>query len=222
MITDRNIITVLLADDHPTTLAGIRAILQEAPDIQVVGETDNGKDAMRLVTELCPQVLLLDLIMPGPSPAELERWVRANCPETNTLVLTAHDRDAYLSSMMDAGAVGFISKTEKAEQLIQAIRLAAGGEILFDSEQLARAQGWREKAGNKWESLTDREREILRLLSDGLDNKAIAEKLVISSKTTAFHVTNILKKLGVNSRHEAVAWLHKYFPVDSNNIEGEN
>lgn len=214
MSPKQNPITVLLADDHPTTLAGLRAILQDAQDIEVVGDADNGNDIKRLVAEFCPRILLLDLVMPGPSPAELEKWVRTNYPETITLVLTAHDRDVYLANMIEAGAAGFISKTENVEQLIQAIRRAAGGEILFNSEQLSRAQHWREQAGNKWESLTKREHEILILLSNGLDNKAIAEKLVISSKTTAFHVTNILEKLGVNSRHEAVAWLKKYLPIN--------
>jgi two-component system, NarL family, response regulator LiaR len=212
MSPDRNIITILLADDHPTTRAGIRAILQEASDIKVVGEADNGNDTMRLVAELSPQILLLDLQMPGPSPAELEKWVRKNYPNTITLVLTAHDRDAYLASMIDAGAVGFLSKTERAEQLIAAIRRAAGGEILFESKQLARAQRWREEVGSKWQKLTNREREILQLLAGGLDNMTIAEKLKVSPKTIAFHVTNVLGKLDVKSRHEAIAWLHKYFP----------
>lgn len=214
MSPDRNVITVLLADDHPTTRAGIRAILQKAPDINVVGEADNGNDTMRLVAELGPQILLLDLQMPGPSPAELERWVRKNHPGTTTLVLTAHDRDAYLASMMDAGAAGFLAKTEKEEQLIAAIRRAAHGEILFKSEQLVRAQRWREEAGNKWKTLTRREREILRLFANGLDNEAIAKKLNISPKTIAFHFTNIMDKLEVRSRHESVAWLHHYMPDD--------
>lgn len=167
---------------------------------------------MQMVAELCPQILLLDLEMRGPPPAELERWVRTNCPETITLVLTAHDRDAYVASMMDAGAAGFIAKTEGAEQLVAAIRRAAGGEHLFDSEQQARAQRWRETAGSKWESLTERERAILRLLADGLDNKMIAEKLVISPRTAAFHITNILRKLEVKSRTEAAAWLRNHVP----------
>lgn len=214
MPPNQSIITVLLADDHPTTRAGIRAILEKTPDIKVVGEADNGNDVIRLVPELGPQILLLDLQMPGPSPAKLEKWVRENYPETITLILTAHDRDAYLTSMMDAGAAGFLAKTEKSENLIVAIRRAANGEILFASEQLARARRWREEAGNKYASLTKRENEILHLLADGLDNNAIAEQLNISSKTIAFHITNVLKKLGVKSRHEAIAWLHNYMPYD--------
>ena len=214
MPPNQSIITVLLADDHPTTRAGIRAILEKTPDIKVVGEADNGNDVIRLVPELGPQILLLDLQLPGPSPAKLEKWVRENYPETITLILTAHDRDAYLTSMMDAGAAGFLAKTEKSENLIVAIRRAANGEILFASEQLARARRWREEAGNKYASLTKRENEILHLLADGLDNNAIAEQLNISSKTIAFHITNVLKKLGVKSRHEAIAWLHNYMPYD--------
>lgn len=212
MSLDQSIITVLLADDHPTTLAGIRTILQKAPDIKIVGEADNGYDTIRLAAKLCPQVMLLDLQMPGPSPAELEKQVRKICPETKTLVLTAHDRDVYLASMMDAGAVGFLAKTESAEQLVDAVRRAAGGEILFDSEQLARVRRWREAAGDKLQTLTRREREILRMSAEGLDYSEIASKLSISTKTTAYHMTNILKKLGVKSRHEAIAWLHKHLP----------
>lgn len=116
------VITVLLADDHPTTLAGIRAILRDTSDIKVIGEAENGNEVMELVPKLCPKILLLDLLMPGPSPAELEKWVRTNHPDTVTLVLTAQDRDAYLANMMDAGVAGFIVKTESSEQLITAIR----------------------------------------------------------------------------------------------------
>lgn len=206
------IITVLLADDYPATRAGIRAMLSKHPDIQVVGEAESGNDVEKLVDELCPQILLLDLVMPGPAPSELERRIREEHPEVITLVLTAHDRDAYLANMIDAGVSGYLHKTERAERLAEAIRRAAHGEILFDSEQLKRARDWREGAGKKWESLTRREREILRLLGQGFDNVAIGKKLVVSPKTVAFHVTNILSKLSAKSRHEAVAWLHKHLP----------
>lgn len=211
--TSKNPITVLLADDHPTTRAGIRTILHETPDIQVVGEAENGFQVQEMIAELRPNILLLDLVMPGPTPAELEKWVRTNFPETITLVLTAHDRDAYLTSMMDAGVSGFLSKTETGERLIVAIRRAASGSSLFTEEQFQRAMRWRERAGIKWEDLTNRERQILQLLTEeGCDNKCIAEKLGITIKTAAFHVTNILKKLDVKSRHEAITWAHKYLP----------
>jgi DNA-binding NarL/FixJ family response regulator len=201
-------ITLVIADDHEFLRAGIRKILSEEPDMQVIGEAENGDQVKKLVASLRPQVLLLDLIMPDTSPAGLERWVRRNYPETITLVLTAHDRDAYLASMIEAGVAGYMTKNQGSEQLIAAIRRAVGGEILFDSAQVVRARNWHEQAGKKWETLTKREREVLQLLAEGLDNEAIAEKLMISPKTIEFHITNILKKLKVNSRHKAVAWFH--------------
>lgn len=212
LLPSPNPITVLLADDHPTTRTGIRSILQETPDIQVVGEAENGFQVQEMVAELRPNILLLDLVMPGPTPTQLEKWVRTNFPEIITLVLTAHDRDAYLASMMDAGASGFLSKIETGERLISAIRRAASGASLFTEEQFERALRWKQAAGKKWQTLTEREREIIRLLAEGYDNKELAKKLDIAPKTAAFHITNILKKLDVKSRHEAIAWVNKYLP----------
>jgi two-component system response regulator DevR len=205
-------ITLVLADDHAVIRAGIRAILSKAPDIEIVGEAENGDEVQERVATLRPRILLLDLKMPGPHPAEIERWVRSNYPDTVTLVLTAHDRDSYLTKMIDAGASGLIDKNESGERLVGAIRRAASGEILFDRGQLDRARQWRESAGEKWESLTTREREILRLLVQGFDNARIAESLTVTSKTVAYHITNILEKLEVGSRQEATAWVHKYLP----------
>ncbi len=207
-------IPLILADDHPLTRAGIREILSAARDILVVGEAQNGAEARELVAALHPRILLLDLKMPGDSPVEIERWVRQHSPETVTLVLTAHDRDFYLSKMMEAGVAGYLSKSERAENLIAAIRRAAAGEALFTEEQIARSRRWREQAGDKWDSLTGREREVLRLATAGLSNRAMAEKLGVTPKTVAFHLSTILDKLGLRSRYEAAAWLHKYFPDD--------
>ncbi|MFZ5920834.1 MAG: response regulator [Chloroflexota bacterium] len=206
-------ITILLADDHATTRAGIRALLDAAPDMQVIGEAENGLEAQRMVAELQPNILLLDLVMPDLRPTELEKWVRTHFPDTTTLILTAHNRDAYLASMEEAGAAGLVDKNEPAEKLLESIRRAARGEILFDDLQLARARRWRREAGDKWNGLSEREREVLRLLAnEGLDNAAIAERLSIAPKTASFHVEHIMKKLEVKSRLEVVAWLHKYFP----------
>lgn len=211
-------IRLLMADDHPVTRAGIRAVLSAAPDIHVVGEAQNGHEVQALVSQLRPHILLLDLQMPDTHPAEIERWVRAHAPETITLVLTAHDRDAYLADMMEAGVAGFLAKSEPDEGLIAAIRRAAGGEILFDDAQLARVRCWRKVAGEKWESLTERERQVLQYLTQGLSNKAIAEKLCVTSKTVAYHITNILSKLDVTSRQEAAAWVHTHLPADLEKI----
>jgi DNA-binding NarL/FixJ family response regulator len=205
-------ITLILADDHAVARAGIRAILSTTPDIEIVGEAENGAQVQDLVAKLRPRMLLLDLKMPGPPAAEIEKWVRTNYPDTVTLVLTAHDRDSYLTRMIDAGAAGLLDKSESGERLIGAIYRAASGEFIFDNNQLNRARQWRLSAGEKWESLTNRERETLRLLVNGFDNARIAEVMSVTSKTVAYHVTNILEKLEVNSRQEAVAWMHKYSP----------
>jgi len=182
-------IRVLLADDHPVTRAGICAILEDAPDIQIVGEAKDGIEAKRMVADLCPDILLLDLVMPGPRPSEIEAWVRTHHPETITLVLTAHDRDAFLADVVEAGAVGFVTKEEAPERLVEAIRRAARGEILFDSGQLARARRWREEVGERWESLTEREREVLTLVAQGKSNREIAERLCVTEKTVEKHVS---------------------------------
>jgi len=199
-------IRLLLADDHPATRAGIRAILAQASDILIVGEAQDGYEAQRLVAELQPQILLLDLHMPGLRPAELEKWVRVHYPETITLVLTAHERDAYLSDMADAGVSGFLGKNRSPEQLIDAIRRAAHGEILFNSEQLARIRSWRAEIGQRWASLTDRERQVLTLVAQGKTDQQIAEELHLHVKTVGNHVSSILSKLNVATRTEAAVW----------------
>lgn len=199
-------ITVLLADDHSITREGIRSILSKAPDIQIIGEAQDGNQIKKLVAKLRPQILLLDLIMPNLSPVDLEEWVRTNYPETITLILTAHDRDVYLAGMMEAGAVGYLDKKLRAAQLISSIRRAARGEMLFDQEQIDRVFRWKKNVTVKWESLSDREREVLQLLTEGADNKSIANYLAITINTVEKHLAHIYKKLGVNSRSEAIHW----------------
>jgi DNA-binding NarL/FixJ family response regulator len=210
----RKYITLLLADDHPLARAGVRTLLSNAPDIQIIGEANDGNEAQILVAEFRPNVLLLDIQMPGPSAAEIEKWVRLQFPATATLILTAHCRDAYLAETMDAGVSGFLSKSESGQTLARAIRRAANGEILFDTEQLTRIYQWRRTAGKKWNSLTKRERQILRFMSAGCKNTLIAENAGITTKTVESHIYKILEKLDMNSRQEAVAWLNKYIPED--------
>ena len=203
-------ITLVFADDHPVTRTGIRMLLSEAPDIEIVGEAENGDQVQSLVAELRPLILLLDLKMPGRPSAEVERWVRANHPETTTLILTAHDRDAYLVEIMDAGAAGLLSKEASAERLVGAIRRAVSGEILFDDQQLGRAQRWRKVAGIKWGNLTERERQVLKLLAQDLDKAETARRLKIVEKTVDYHISNMLPKLGFKSFKEAVVWFNTY------------
>lgn len=199
-------ITVLVADDHPLALEGVRSILEKAPEIKIVGEAQDGNEIKPMVAKLLPRILLLDLKMPNLNPVEMERWVRENYPETLTLVLTAHDKDAYLSNMMDAGAVGYLDKKLQASQLITSIRRAAQGNFIFDKERIERAKRWREEVTAMWESLSKREHDVLQLLTEGKDNNGIAESLVISINTVETHLKNMYKKLKVSSRTEAVQW----------------
>lgn len=201
-----DIITVLIADDHEMTRKGIRNFLEQAPDLQIVGEAQSGEEIQEMIACYRPQILLLDLIMPNFSPAELEKWVRTHYPETITLVLTAHDRDVYLSMMMDAGVAGYLDKKLRAGDLIAAIRRAARGEFLFEKAQFERARRWKEEVSQKWDSLSIREQEVLKLLTDGLENRAIADCLGIQANTVEKHLQNLYKKLGVTSRMEAMRW----------------
>jgi DNA-binding NarL/FixJ family response regulator len=213
MDTALQAIRVLIADDHPTSRMGIRAVLDRESGIQRVGEAQDASEAMELVAELHPDILLLDLVMPGPRPHEVERWVRAKHPRTTTLVLTAHDRDCFLARMVDAGVAGFLRKDAPEATLVRAIRRAARGEILMTRAQLERVEAWRTEVAEPWQRLTAREREVLELLVEGDSAKEIGRKLVIERTTVWTHIGNIVKKLGVDSRAEAIAWawLHKVF-----------
>jgi len=199
-------ITILVADDHPLALEGVRSILEKAADIKIIAEVQDGNEIKLKVAELHPRILLLDLKMPNLNPVEMEKWVRENYPETITLVLTAHDKDAYLSNMMDAGVAGYLDKKLQAGQLISSIRRAANGDILFDKEQIDRVHRWRKDVRKRWESLTIREREVLHWVTEGSDNKSIASHLSISVNTVEKHLRNIYAKLGVTSRTEAAHW----------------
>ena len=199
-------ISVLIVDDHPSIREGLRAMIERTADIYLVGAAQDGEEARQLLEKLHPKILLLDLVMPGFSPSVFEKWVRENYPDTITLVLTSHDRDAYLAHMLEAGVAGYLNKNIQSEDLMNAIRRAARGENLIDEDQKIRARYWLEGVEQKWNSLSEREQEILRLLALGATNKFISRDLQISFKTVDKHVENIYKKLGVASRTEAALW----------------
>lgn len=208
----RHVITLLLADDHPPLRAGLRTLFEQYPDIEVVGEAENGDEVLPLVERLRPDILLLDLIMPGMRPAEIEKQVRMRWPETSTLILTGHSRDAYLAEMMAAGVSGFLEKNESGEKLVESIRNAASGTFLYTEEQIERVRNWRTNVEDKLNSLTKRERQVLVLIAQGEENAAIAERLCITSKTVEYHITRILKRLNLPTRQKAAAWVHLHFP----------
>jgi DNA-binding NarL/FixJ family response regulator len=213
-------ISILLADAHPVIRAGIRAILSATPDIRIVGEAESGFDVQGLVAELKPRVLIQDLQMPGPKPADLALWICRNYPGTETIILSAYVRDAYLSIMMDAGVSGFLLKNEPSQNLIVAIRRAARNESLFSNDHLERALRWRREFGVKWSGLSSKEKKALSLIMQGKNNTSLAVEMQVTPKTAAYHITNILKKLNVKSRSEAIAWVNKFAPLDLEEIPG--
>lgn len=203
---DTSVIRVLIADDYPVTRHGIRTILEQAPDIEVVGEATDGTEAMALVEQLCPDVVLLDVEMPGPRAWEVEAWIRHNYPDIIGLVLSAHNRDEYLAEMMEAGAVGYLDKQIPSPQLVQAIRRAARGEYLFEVEQFRRAQCWRTEVRARWERLSPREQEVLQALAQEASTHEIAQQLGISPQTVSTHICKLIRKLEVKNRAEALTW----------------
>lgn len=218
LYSDTKIITTVIADDEPIARAGIRSLLVPAENIEVIGEAQNGFEVKELIFKLHPQILLYDLKMSGPHPYAIPKWIRENYPKIATLVLTSHDRDVYLTTMMDAGVAGYLSKAESAEHLIDAICRAAEGMVYFSAEQIARAQKWKDVA-KTWKAMTRREQELLQHLALGEDNKTIANSLNITLKTVEFHITNILKKLNMNSRDEVIVWMLKHHPSDCDIIK---
>ena len=214
------LIRVLVADDHTLAREGIRTLLQAARDIEVVGEARDGAEAQRMVAALRPDILLLDLVMPGPAPSDIERWVREHYPETTVLILTGHDRDHFLAQAVEAGVAGYLTKDVAQTDLVAAIRRAAGGEVLITNEQFARARRWSREVNERWEGLTEREREVLGILVQGKSNAEIAEALSITVRTVEMHLTNVMQKLDVHSRTEAVVWMHDNLPEDMRKTTG--
>ncbi len=201
-------IRVLLADDHPLVRAGIRATLTAEPDLTVVGEAINSHEVQRLCQELDPDVLLLDLNMPGPSPAKTVAYVREQCPELRVLVLTAYDDDAYVRGMVAAGVSGYVLKDEAPQMLVRAIRAVMEGNHWFSRplvEKLAQ-KSTGAMVRTETQSLTARELEVLRLVATGKTNQEIAVALGISVKTVEKHLGELFTKLGVASRVEAAVY----------------
>lgn len=199
-------IRVLLADDHPALRMGLRVLLDRAPDIQVVGEADDGEMALALIERLHPDVAVLDCQLPGVEGAAVAQEVARRGLPVRVVALSAYDDDRYLAGMLAAGAVGYLLKNEAPGQIVAAVQAAMRGEWLWTPQQQARVERWQAEVARVRDSLTDREREVLRCVADGLSNKEIAQALHITVRTADFHVSNILRKLGAISRVEAAVW----------------
>jgi two-component system response regulator NreC len=203
-------IRVLIADDHTIVRSGLRLLLEAEPDIEVVGEALEGREAINLVEKHLPDVILMDISMPGMDGLEATRQIKAAWPQVKVLVLTMHRSDEYFFEMLKAGASGYILKGAETSDLIHAVRVVGRGEVFLYptmAQKLVKDYlsftRWGEGTGS---TLSPREKEILRLLSEGCSTKEIAEKLVISPSTVHSHRSNLMTKLGLNTRHELIQY----------------
>lgn len=201
-------IRVVLADDHPIVRSGIRELLAAADDIAVVGEAADGRSALRLVDDLQPDVLLLDMELPEISGIDVVRTLRDAGSPVRILALSAYDDEQYIRGVIGHGAAGYLTKEEALETIVHAVRGVARGEDGWLSRRAAaRMAAWSRRAENPPHvALTAREIEVLRHLARGWSNQQIAHELVISERTVRFHLTNVYDKLGLASRAQAIAW----------------
>jgi DNA-binding NarL/FixJ family response regulator len=206
-------IHVLLADDHPLIRAGIRSILAAESDLTLVGEATTGDEAQRLCQELQPEVLLLDLQMPGLPPSEIVSYLREHCPSVSVLILTAYDDNAYVHDLAGSGIVGYVLKDEAPEAVVQAIRTVVQGGTWFSRsviEKLIRLETDEPVQEAEELSLTGREQQILSMMAQGWDNARLAVELNLAKQTVRNYVSRIYTKLGVSSRAEAIVWARKH------------
>ncbi len=201
-------IRVLIADDHPLVRCGIRETLHGADDIALVGEASRGDEAQRLCRELLPDVLLLDLQMPGATATETVTEVRAHCPTTRVIILTAYDDEVYVRRMLAEGAVGYVLKDEVTEVILTAIQTAMQGGIWLSHAVSDKLTTGKSQVQMRAEDpdLTVRERQLLDAIACGWRNGRIADELSVTEKTVRQYVSGLYAKLGVNSRGEAIVW----------------
>jgi len=206
-VTKLDAITLLLVDDHELVRQGVRAFLDAQPDLKVVAEAASGREAVEAAKAHAPDVVLMDLLMPGMDGVETTRAVKEASPESHVVVLTSHHDDAYVFAALRAGALGYVLKTIGAEELAGTVRRAAHGEpTLHPSIALRLMQDVRGEQEDVTSELTPRELEVLKLIAEGLTNADIAERLGVAEKTVKGHVGNVLSKLQVHDRTQAAVY----------------
>lgn len=197
-------VRVVLADDHPLVRSGLAALLESAHDISVVGTAADGQEAVRVVSEQLPDVVLMDLSMPALDGVEATRRVVNLCPDTKVVVLTTFSDREHVLDALDAGAIGYLLKDAEPDYLVDSVRAAARGESPISPKAASVVLGARVPVGLP--ELSPREREVLRSVAYGLANKQIARRLGISEKTVKAHLTNIFHTIGVSDRTQAALW----------------
>jgi len=203
-------ISVLIVDDHEIVRRGIRAYLETQADFSVVGEAASGEQAVELARNLVPDVVLMDLILPGMDGVESTRRIKSLSPRTQIVVLTSYHEDEHIFPALKAGATAYVLKDIRMERLAETLHKAVNGEVTLHPRVAARVlqnmRGEKEGEPNPYTELTEREMEVLKLLANGLSNSRIAGQLYISENTVKGHISNILSKLHLADRTQAAAF----------------
>jgi NarL family two-component system response regulator LiaR len=209
-------IKVLLVDDHEMVRIGLAAVLGTEEGIEVVGEASNGQEGIRLALEYRPDVVLMDLVMDGMDGIETTKKLLQQLPDCKVIVLTSFLDDEKMYPVLEAGAFSYLLKTSRASEIAQAIRAAAKGQSVLESQVASKLMNrFRQpKAAAPHEELTEREMEVLKLIAAGKSNQEVADELFIGIKTVKFHVTNVLAKLGVEDRTQAAIYAFKHGLVE--------
>jgi two-component system, NarL family, nitrate/nitrite response regulator NarL len=226
MDTSKKTISVLLVDDHSLFRSGIRSLLQRNPDFNVVGEAADGVEGIKRARQLQPDVVLLDLNMPGISGLEALQLILQDCPHTAVIMLTVSEDAEDLSAALRAGARGYLIKNIETDYLLRAIRRAAAGEAVVAESMTAKLVAQLQKAAtqridpiSELDRLTPREKEILVCLARGESNKSIARTLCVAESTVKIHVQNVLKKLNLSSRVQAAVFAVEHGMVGSPGVQ---
>ncbi len=214
-------IRVLVADDHTIVREGVRLLLEAQPDIQVVGEASDGKEALALVRQLHPDLVVMDIQMPNLNGLQATRVIKEEFPELHVLALTMYESDEYFFQVLAAGASGYILKKAASTDLLAAIRAVHQGDVFLYpsvarrlvSDYLTRVKSGEEQSS--YDGLTAREREVLKLIAEGHTNQVIAEKLVISPSTVQTHRSRIMQRLNLHSRAELIKYAMRKGLLDS-------
>ncbi|MEZ4729700.1 MAG: response regulator transcription factor [Caldilineaceae bacterium] len=210
-------VRVLVVDDQAVVRSGLAAFLSIYDDLELVGEANDGAKAVNLCGQLRPDVVLMDLVMPNMDGAEATMAIRKHYPHIQVIALTSFKEDELVKRVLEAGAIGYLLKNVSADELADAIRAAYAGRptLAPEATQVLIRQARQSAFTQPGFDLTEREREVLELMVEGLNNSEIADRLIISRSTVKFHVSNVLSKLQVSSRMEAIAYAIKHKLVPS-------
>jgi DNA-binding NarL/FixJ family response regulator len=214
-------VKILITDDHGVVRQGLRMFLSLDPELEVIGEAENGKEALAMARELKPDVILMDLLMPVMDGIAATEAIRRELPDVEVIALTSVLEDVSVSGAVRAGAIGYLLKNTEAEDLGRAIKAAADGQVQLAPEAAARLMH-EVRMPESPEALTDRETEVLRLVARGRANKQIAHELFVGEKTVKAHVSNILTKLGVQSRTQAALYAVRIGLVSMDELNEES